>query len=451
MIKDENDIIDDNIIIEDEFISDIAESDFDELDSPGVEELIEAQTSKLLSKEEEKELSIKLTEGNQANKSISDYYSYCGSVLGLEHAFLVFDKYLNLDDVISRLLDLKEEFNYESYFDIQKPSYELSNSSLLRKNKYENKLYHFTNGYQTIFDEIMEKHIYKIDNKINLSIQLKNIKNSLIGLKNEMDDLINQTTDKLAEYERLVNIGFYAKNKIVESNTGLVGSIARKFTNRGIDYVDLFQEGSIGLIIAAEKFDYRLGYRFSTYAQPWVFQTIRRAILNNAKTIRIPIYRYADIRKYKATVKKLGETLGRTPSIFEISKEMGETEEEVLIIKNLGSTMISIDKNISGSEETLLKDLFADTESSSPDELFSTELLDEFFDDFLKRYLTEREEFVFRKHNAISEDKRKYGFEEIGKEINLSKERVRVIYNNAENKLILHKEEIREYLKGNKL
>jgi RNA polymerase primary sigma factor len=448
MGKDQNEN-NNKIIIEDEFIEDIASYDFVELDGPGVLETSDfVDPNKLLNKEEEKELSIKLSEGNKATKKINDYYSYCGNSLGLEHAFLIFGKFNNLDDIKSKLLNLKEEFNYENYFNItETPHYEINNASLLRKNKYENKLFHFTNGYQTIFDEIMEKHINKIDKKSNLEVQLTKIIASLNGIKNEIDDIIKETTDKISEYERLVNIGFFARNKMIECNSGLVGSVARKFSNRGIDYVDLFQEGNIGLIVAAEKFDYTLGYRFSTYAQPWVFQTIRRAILNNAKTIRIPIYRYADIRRYKTTITILEENLGRKPTIEEIAKEMGETEEEVTIIKNLGSTIISIDKVVSGSEETLLRDLFAD-EDSDPTDSFNEELLKEFFDSFLKKYLTSREETIFRKHNALDEDKTKYNFQEIGDLLNLSKERIRVIYNGAEEKLMSHKEDIKDFLSG---
>jgi RNA polymerase primary sigma factor len=263
-------------------------------------------------------------------------------------------------------------------------------------------------------DEIKEK-IRQIQ------VNEKKLKNIEIEFENSIDDIMNMS-EEIARGKEMMKS---AKDRLIKANLRLVVSIAKKYTNRGLHFFDLVQEGNIGLIKAVEKFEYRKGYKFSTYATWWIRQAITRSISDQARTIRVPVHMIEQINKVVRESRQLMQILGREPTDEEISERLGWSVGRVKAVKNVAREPISLETPIGEEEDSLLGDFIEDKDVENPASQTAFTLLQEQLQDVLET-LPPREQEVLKMRFGL-EDGYSLTLEEVGLYFNVTRERIRQI------------------------
>ena len=278
--------------------------------------------------------------------------------------------------------------------------------------------------------EIGKVPLLSAEEEINLAQKMEAGDMAASQLEEDGDDLDEETRQEL---QALVDEGDMAKKKLAEANLRLVVSIAKRYVGRGMLFLDLIQEGNLGLIKAVEKFDYRKGYKFSTYATWWIRQAITRAIADQARTIRIPVHMVETINKLIRVSRQLLQELGREPSPEEIADEMDIPVERVREILKISQEPVSLETPIGEEEDSHLGDFIQDENVPVPADAAAFTLLKEQLVEVLST-LTEREQKVLRLRFGL-DDGRARTLEEVGKEFNVTRERIRQIEAKALRKL----------------
>ena len=261
--------------------------------------------------------------------------------------------------------------------------------------------------------------------------KIKLLKERIEGTADEAEK--EEIRGEIKELQQQVDQGNAAKKRLAEANLRLVVSIAKRYVGRGMLFLDLIQEGNLGLIKAVEKFDYRKGYKFSTYATWWIRQAITRAIADQARTIRIPVHMVETINKLVRVSRQLLQELGREPTPEEISEEMKIPVERVREILKISQEPVSLETPIGEEEDSHLGDFIKDDNVPVPAEAATFTLLREQLEDVLST-LTEREQKVLKLRFGL-EDGRARTLEEVGKEFKVTRERIRQIEAKALRKL----------------
>jgi len=273
----------------------------------------------------------------------------------------------------------------------------------------------------------------EIDLEIEISKELELDDPVKMYLK-EIGQIKLLTTDEEIDLATRMQRGEHkAKRKLVESNLRLVVSIAKRYVGRGMLFLDLIQEGNMGLIRAVEKFDYKKGYKFSTYATWWIRQAITRAIADQARTIRVPVHMVETINKLIRVSRHLLQELGREPTVGEIAEQMEISKDKVREILKTAQEPVSLETPIGKEEDSHLGDFIEDKDSPAPPKIASHTLLKEQLDDVLKT-LTYREKRVLEMRFGIASG-HPHTLEEVGKEFGVTRERIRQIEAKALRKL----------------
>lgn len=291
---------------------------------------------------------------------------------------------------------------------------------------------------ENVYGELKAKGITVSNSSLSEKIAIDNFDSSTddsvkMYLK-EIGQVQLLTTEEEVELAKRMNEGdLSARDKLSVANLRLVVSIAKRYVGRGMHFLDLIQEGNLGLMKAVEKFDYERGFKFSTYATWWIKQSITRAIADQARTIRIPVHMVETINKLGRVSRNLLQTLGREPSAAEIAEKMGISEEKVIEIQKIAQDPVSLEKPIGEEEDSHLGDFIEDNSSVSPAEKAEAAMLREHLLQVLST-LTPREQEVLIMRYGIK-DSRPKTLEEVGKEFNVTRERIRQIEAKALRKL----------------
>ena len=244
---------------------------------------------------------------------------------------------------------------------------------------------------------------------------------------------MTQFLDTYEQLQTALENGRRAKSEMIQANLRLVVSIAKRYTNRGVSFLDLVQEGNLGLIKAAERFEYRLGYRFSTYATWWIRQSITRALADQSRTIRIPVHMFETIAKVTRVQRQLFQELGRDPHEEEVAEELKLPVERVRAILRFSEQPVSLHSPVRSESNAVLGDLIEDTQAEKPFDNAEQNLLKHTLDDILSS-LNEQERRVLRLRFGV-DDGCVHTLEEIGKKFQLTRERIRQIEAKALRKL----------------
>jgi RNA polymerase primary sigma factor len=310
-----------------------------------------------------------------------------------------------------------------------------------RRRSQAKKKHYTEDSIRLYLQEIGRIRLLRADEEIELArkiadlLELERIRDQLfMRLDREPRDQewAGEVDMPIQSFRHRLHLGRRAKDKMVQSNLRLVVSIAKKYMNRGLSFQDLIQEGSLGLIRAAEKFDHEKGYKFSTYATWWIRQAITRAIADQSRTIRLPVHLYETISRIKKTTKLLSQEMGRKPTEEEIATRMEMTIEKLRFIAKSAQLPISLETPIGKEEDSRLGD-FIESDGETPEDQVSKSLLREDLESVLGT-LSPRERDVLKLRYGL-DDGRMKTLEEIGQIFNVTRERIRQIEAKALRKL----------------
>ena len=321
------------------------------------------------------------------------------------------------------------------------------------KKRYGKEISDFENYYNEI--ESGNKKIYtRLVDEFNITPEaIKAVLTSFHNSQVRMADIYDEVrTDKetVVEWVRKIDSSrrkiAQAKDHIVKANLRLVISIAKKYTNRGLHFFDLVQEGNIGLIKAVDKFEYKKGYKFSTYATWWIRQAITRSISDQARTIRVPVHMIEQINKVTRVLRQYMQQYGREPSIQEIARALSWPESRVKSVRNVAKDPVSLNAPIGDEEDTILGELIEDKEFESPQNITTFKILRKHIDSLLDN-LPEREQKVIRMRYGL-DDGYNHTLEEVGYVFKVTRERIRQIEAKAIRRLraTSKKKELKEFL-----
>jgi RNA polymerase primary sigma factor len=351
------------------------------------------------------EKSMPAVENSQALQTLLKFTEKNGK-LNYDEAIQILKPYRLSDEEFDRLLDdlIKNNHQIIDDFSTDKPDYPALGNT--------------------------EDFVIQVPHEIPVPVQdiLADIDPSKIYMK-EINITPLLSADQEIALAQAIEFGYANADQMVEANLRLVVSIARKYVGRGVDLLDLIQEGNIGLMTAVAKFDYRKGYRFSTYATWWIRQSITKAIYDQARSVRIPVYMNERINKLKKIRNQLTQELGHEPLPIEIAQAMNLKEEKVVEILNITQEPVSLEAPVGNLENSLLGDFIEDLEVQTPDEFVIAEARKKQIKDLLKT-LTEREQIVLQMRYGLDDDQPK-SLEEIGRYFSVTRERIRQIESKA--------------------
>jgi RNA polymerase primary sigma factor len=298
-----------------------------------------------------------------------------------------------------------------------------------------------TDSVRSYLQEIGKVKLLTLEEEISLARRYEEGKEAQLTLTTEAEDFPERTRRGL---KRVVEDGELAKSQLIEANLRLVVSVAKKYRNRGLSFMDTVQEGNQGLVRAVEKFEYRKGFKFSTYATWWIRQAVNRAIADQARTIRIPVHMVETVNKLKRMQRELHQDFGRDPSFEEIAGAMGPAWDATKVegVFDITKEPVSLETPVGDEGDALYGDFIPDEDIVSPVEQANQALLSEGIDNALAK-LDEREATVLKLRHGLL-DGYEHTLEEVGRHFGITRERIRQIEAKALRKLKYHESRSRK-------